>query len=204
MKKIVFGLILGILLSSGVAYAAEMVVKPNAFPVIVNGDVVDVEAYNIDGYTFLKLRDFEKAGLIVKFNETRRQIEITSNQPNGEPAKEEDAMGSVTKAKSIPEPKVLENISAITPNKNGEETFTADGVKYITGGSLYQILYDTGNYRLSGSEGNVFITKINHEAETSAKILENMPHKMYKDEGSNSMWCFEYDYYVNTILPLIK
>lgn len=202
MKKIVFGIILGIFLSSGVTYAAvELKVVPNPFPVIINGDAVEVEGYNIDGYTFLKLRDFEKAGLIVKFNETYKQIEITSNQPDGEPAKEEDAMGNVlSKAKPVTEPELLENISAITSSKNGEETFVADGVKYITVSSVYTILYEGGRYRLSGSKREVCVYSIN----PFEKILPNMPYKTYiKDDGTEG-FCFEYDYYVNTILPLIK
>lgn len=43
MKKIVFGIILGILISSGVVYAAEMVINPNPFPVLIDGVETPVE-----------------------------------------------------------------------------------------------------------------------------------------------------------------
>ena len=60
MKKIVIGLILGIFLSSGIVYAAEMVINPNPFPVLINVVETVVEGYNINGYTFLKLADLKR------------------------------------------------------------------------------------------------------------------------------------------------
>ncbi|MDD3024804.1 MAG: hypothetical protein PHE26_12995, partial [Syntrophomonadaceae bacterium] len=78
MKKIIIGFIVGALMFGIIPVMAqgELTVAPNPFPVVIDGVVTEVEGYNINGYTFLKLADFGKAGLTVKFNETAGQIEI--------------------------------------------------------------------------------------------------------------------------------
>jgi len=77
MKKIISFVVIGLLAMSMTVFAAvEMNIVPNPFPVKVNGVVTDVEGYNIDGSTFLKLSDFVKTGLDVNFNEANKEIEI--------------------------------------------------------------------------------------------------------------------------------
>ncbi len=79
MKKVISGVVIALLIISMTVYAAvEMNVLPNPFSVLVNGNVVDVEGYNIDGYTYLKLAELEKTGLMIQFNEEDGQIEISS------------------------------------------------------------------------------------------------------------------------------
>ena len=83
MKKFLIGFICGLLIMTGGVFAAtELSVIANPFPVLINGVESVVEGYNIDGFTFLKLADFKQAGIVVKFNETDRQIEITSDASN--------------------------------------------------------------------------------------------------------------------------
>lgn len=79
MKKYLSGLITGLILAlSFTVLAAELRIIPNPYPVLINGTNHTVDGYNINDYTYLKLSDFKKAGLTVKFNETDQQIEITS------------------------------------------------------------------------------------------------------------------------------
>ncbi len=80
MKKFILGFILGSLIFGATAALAEeaLQVKLNPFPILINGIKSDVEGYNINGFTFLKLADFKKTGLKVAFNETEKQIEIES------------------------------------------------------------------------------------------------------------------------------
>lgn len=85
MKKYLSGLLTGLILAlSFTVLASELNIIPNPYPVLINGTNQNVDGYNINGYTYLKLSDFKKVGLIVKFNETDQQIEITSlnNQNN--------------------------------------------------------------------------------------------------------------------------
>ncbi|MCR4430439.1 MAG: hypothetical protein NUV45_05385 [Tepidanaerobacteraceae bacterium] len=80
MKKFVSGLLTGIIIAAAFsAFAATLTVKPNTFPVIINGVKSIVDGYNINGSTYLKLTDLEKAGLKVVFNSAAKQIEITSS-----------------------------------------------------------------------------------------------------------------------------
>ncbi|MEY8321358.1 cellulase family glycosylhydrolase [Lachnospiraceae bacterium 46-61] len=53
---------------------------PNKVPIFINGNIVGLESYNIDGYTYFRLRDIaEQVGFSVIWNEKNQQIEITSN-----------------------------------------------------------------------------------------------------------------------------
>jgi len=83
MKKFLMGFICGLILMTGGIFAAtELNVVANPFPVLINDVESVVEGYNINGFTFLKLADFKQTGLVIKFNETDRQIEVTSDASN--------------------------------------------------------------------------------------------------------------------------
>jgi hypothetical protein len=58
-KQTVLSFIIGGMLFSsvGVFAATQLNVTPNKYPVVVNGENVDVEGYNIEGRTYLQLRD---------------------------------------------------------------------------------------------------------------------------------------------------
>ena len=75
MKKFLSGLIVGLLVSvSLTAFAVQLKVVPNPFPVFINGDKAQVDAYNINGSTYLKLSDLKTAGLDVKFADSKINI----------------------------------------------------------------------------------------------------------------------------------
>ncbi|MGE5631374.1 MAG: hypothetical protein ACM3TR_09795 [Caulobacteraceae bacterium] len=79
MKKFMLGFLFGALLFASVGvFAAEYVINPNPFPIVIDGVQQQVEAYNINGFTFLKLADVGKVfNRTVKFNESVPQIEIS-------------------------------------------------------------------------------------------------------------------------------
>jgi hypothetical protein len=70
-------ILLSVIFVSGFAEDALTVVL-NRFPIFINGQEEPVEAYNINGFTFLKLADVGKAipGTTIKFNEIDERIEI--------------------------------------------------------------------------------------------------------------------------------
>jgi hypothetical protein len=76
MKKFFAGLITGVLISLSVtAFAAvQLKVVPNPFPVFINGDQAQVDAYNINGSTYLKLSDLKTAGLDVTFADSKINV----------------------------------------------------------------------------------------------------------------------------------
>lgn len=75
------------------AFAANMVTTPNTYPVQLDGKNVNIESYNVDDYTYFKLRDISDAvgGFDVDFKDDT--IVLTS-QKNGLSIKEEGMFSS--------------------------------------------------------------------------------------------------------------
>lgn len=80
LQGLLAGLIISVLIIGAPVLAEEVLnVVANPFPILVDGVQDDsISALNVNGYTFLKLRDIGKIGVTVKFNETDNIIEITS------------------------------------------------------------------------------------------------------------------------------
>ncbi len=76
MKKFFAGLITGIIIAiSFTTYAAvQLKVIPNPYPVFINNTKANVQGYNINGSTYLKLSDLKTAGLDVKFADSKINI----------------------------------------------------------------------------------------------------------------------------------
>ena len=96
MKKILYlfiGLALGFALGSPAAQAIEGILAQRCTsPILLNGAPVEIEAYNINGHNYFKLRDIGKAvGFNVYWNAEDGTVQIETNRPyTGEaPAKVE-------------------------------------------------------------------------------------------------------------------
>lgn len=190
MKKIIIGFIVGALMFSIIPVMAQegLTVLPNPFPVVVDGVVTEVEGYNINGYTFLKLADFGKVGLTVKFNETQGQIEIETKE----------------KAVTIPEPtpgKGADVVSDIEKfEENGYKGIRVDGVEYYSMKSIADSIYDKGyNIGYDRNEDSLFLIKYNGAKKNSTRILTGIPYKVF--DGATHI---EKNYCLNEILPLVK
>ena len=120
-KKLLMSLLMLSLLlnATGKAFAADAITaKPTASTVIINGKIVEFEAYNISGNNFFKLRD-----LAYSLSGTKKQFEVTwdgaNNAINLTSGKPYTAVGGEMKGKGA------ENKSAIpTSSKvilNGKE-----------------------------------------------------------------------------------
>ena len=86
MKKILYliiGLALGFALSSPAAQAVEGILAQRCTsPILLNGAPVEIEAYNINGHNYFKLRDIGKAvGFNVYWNAEDRTVQIETGQP---------------------------------------------------------------------------------------------------------------------------
>ncbi|MTI49449.1 MAG: hypothetical protein FH761_16575 [Firmicutes bacterium] len=90
MKKFITGFVIAAILFSLAPSLADtnlkdIIASPNNYPIYVNGEDVDVEAYNIDGYTYLKIANIANVfndGTEVMFNQTKEIIEITHKRNN--------------------------------------------------------------------------------------------------------------------------
>ena len=96
MKKILYlliGLALGFALGSPAAQAIEGILAQRCTsPILLNGAPIEIEAYNINGHNYFKLRDIGKAvGFNVYWNAEDGTVQIETNRPyTGEaPAKVE-------------------------------------------------------------------------------------------------------------------
>lgn len=76
MKKYFAGLITGIIIAiSFTTYATvQLKVIPNPYPVFINNTKANVQGYNINGSTYLKLADLKATGLNVKFADSKITI----------------------------------------------------------------------------------------------------------------------------------
>jgi hypothetical protein len=195
MKKIIIGFIVGALMFGIIPVMAEgeLTVVPNPFPVLIDGVVTEVEGYNINGYTFLKLADFGKAGLTVKFNETDKQIEISSTK----------------KAVITPEPipdKGDDVASDIQVYEEGNyDVVKIDGVEYYCEKSIppWYDLYAKGyGVGYDKATGTAFLMKYNGDVkqyDDYTVLLQNIPQTNYKGKTY-----IEKNFYINSVLPLIE
>jgi hypothetical protein len=80
LKTLVIGIIIGVMLTSSIGVFAEgIAVLLNPYPILVNGQTADIEAYNINGRTFLALGDVAKYfNATATLNETTKQIEVNT------------------------------------------------------------------------------------------------------------------------------
>lgn len=215
MKKICIFIVLAFVLVVSPVYADDgLVVNPNPFPVLINGVVTEVEAFNINGYTYLKLADMSKAGLEVKFNETLRRIEITSTSlipPMNTPREEGE--------KNMQEPEVplnkygLPDFTNYTGKKPAIERegryyyFTYNGVRYICAENYMRGASDNlfpSNYRFEQTivngklSGVIQFAKKDRETRKEIILIEEVPYAKHVDIF------IPYDYLTNTILPLTQ
>ena len=97
------GVVAGALLFGGVAaYAAGVTAERSTHKIFIDGEQVELEAYNIDGANYVKLRDIgETVGFEVYWDGTV-QIETDRAYTGEAPAREEDDI-EVTTASTMVE-----------------------------------------------------------------------------------------------------
>ena len=164
MKKTVFGLILGLLLGvTTTVYAAS--ITNNAFPILVNGAVESVQAYNIDGYTYLKLADVGNClDATVKFNESSKRIEITTSQSvSNEGTRVNDA---IKKEEYIFKSDVLD-LSGMPFNDHKGEVIQQNGEFYLTASaftknSIFEKPYTEMTFKINDNEIKVSLSDTNY------------------------------------------
>ena len=61
LKKFVCGLLVGVIISGLVGVYAVNQIYDNPYSIYVNGEQKQIQGYNIDGYSYFKLRDIAQA-----------------------------------------------------------------------------------------------------------------------------------------------
>ncbi len=186
-KQLILGTVIGLIFIPITAFATiNLNIATNPYPVIVDGIETDVDGYNINGSTYLKLKDFEKAGLEVKFNSDNKQIEVSTSAGT--------ASGSQAQDNSEP---------ATNSQITSKPTSTPDGItnidewegKYYIGTSYIDNKCKKTGYSF---EFNIKLQKWQLLKDDTV-ILEDVPITMTYSYGS-----VEYTYYINNIMPIIS
>lgn len=203
-KSFILGFLTAALLLSALPIGAavqEYILKPSTAKLVVDGVEVKDEKlpvlYLEPGYNYIPAATFraicDKIEVGFQYDDKASTIKIDTKVEKseaGETVKEGNSMSETIE--------YLSSISNLTKSGD-EETFVSDGVKYITGPSLNTILYKS-KFKLVANLNGSSIQVL----ETGLLVLDNIPLRLYKDNKDNERACFEYDYYLNTILPLIK
>ena len=201
-KQFVLGVLAGAILFSGAVFAANgLNIKANPYPVLINGQASPVSGYNIDGYTFLKLADFKKAGLKVIFNESDSQIEITSvsqnvyNTPISQVSDDTSSNNSDSIVKKEPH-----KISYIYIEENGQQ---------------FNCFQHNDNIYISPSNINLYITasKLHKKRIDTSKLGEGIYYLKTQEEvqyDKSKLFTteknigFELEYFKNTFIPNLE
>lgn len=145
MKKFISGLITGIIvcLSLTTFAAVSLNVIPNPYSVLINGHKTQVDGYNINESTYLKLRDFEKAGLKVDFQNNNILITSQTQSINNT---EVDTMSKTT------------NLKITT--YNGCKAIEQNGIIYVDAHylNLFNLKYDSNAQTITFTKNNKTIS----------------------------------------------
>ena len=184
-KQFVAGFAICLILLSAIfitGFAEGFTVLPNPYPITLNGAEISVEAYNINGFTFLKLADVGKAipGTTIKFNEINEVIEINSAEASLPETMDESEVMSMSTGETI----------KYTPD--GIEARQYKGMYTVSIGR-FKLKYKDTEYKLSPAS--------DRDGYSITKNGEILIDKIQLIEGT---YFFEYDYYCNNILPLLN
>jgi hypothetical protein len=200
MKKFILGFIVAAVLFSAIPVGAavqEYILTSTAAKIVVDGievksDVLPIMAY--EGYNYIPAAMFRdicgKIGVGFEWDNTAKEIQITTD--------------TITTSTGI------SNEIKVTNNKSPDGILinTINGDCYI---SIYSFIscyrgkYEFAPDSLLGGNTNEFVLVCINDGGKSVKdgtvILRNIP---LVSDGGTEKNCIPYDYYVNTVLPLIN
>lgn len=119
-KELFVGIVLGAMIFGGISIFADgtLNVYLNPFKITVNGVEKDIEGYNINEYSYFKLRDIgEQVGFDVDFKEDTIMINTSTNA-------------------------ITENTSATSVGNDGFNYVTMDGEEYISCKDVDSFMWD--------------------------------------------------------------
>lgn len=151
MKKLITGILIGSIATISITAFAQYVVNPNPYPVLIDGETVDIEGYNINDKTYFQLRDVgDNVGFRVDF---ANDMILVNTAPLPTPT----PVPTIAPA-SVPLPEI--------------ETEIIDGVEYVSKSNIEEMLNSIGlgDYEFSAT---MFYDKTRSDGET---LLENIPH----------------------------
>lgn len=230
MKKFVLGIIVGALLFGSAVFAADTLnIIKNPFPILINSKPTEVDGYNINGHTYLKVADLKKANLEVLFNETEKQIEISTtadfvpvkflgmNAYNYEDdiyislkdiiANEDDIMDDLLNASNSSNATYIEvqhgegeqNVDIESYERDEIEITKIDGVEYIDSGFILKKLLWDYMSFYSFSYGEKAQF---YNVKTREVIYDNIEYLKLRIDNRVKTF-IKYDFWIEKIVPII-
>lgn len=186
-RQLLIGIIIGAVIFSGFYVVAEQVydVLPNHFTIKVDGTEKKIEGYNINGYSYFKLRDIgEQVGFNVDFKEetilieTQNEVRIETSNYNSD----------------LPQ-KTPDDLSVKTINNKAYVHIVDIDMKWREKG--YMVHENTDN------EPHTCVLFLNDKRDENGLTTSESVLYTYKYESPELRWLIDYDTYVNEIMPLL-
>lgn len=175
IKSITLGILIGAIATLSITALADYIVNPNTYPVLVDGQEVGIEGYNINDNTYFKLRDIgDKMGFSVDFADNTIIINSTTSTPEPEPTPIPTARPGLSPLPELP-------------------TETRQGVEYVSKYDINDMLESIGLDDFS-IIGNDFY----NNADVLNPLITDIP--IY-EQGIDLI---PLDYYNSTIVPIIN
>jgi len=117
-KSFLSGIVVGSLIVSS-AVATNAVIQKTTSPIIVNGEKIEFNAYNIDGYNYFRIKDLGKElNFSVLWDEEKQQVLIDTSKPYEEQVKIEENIGEVKEEKTEEVIKITQSDAPFRPLTN--------------------------------------------------------------------------------------
>jgi hypothetical protein len=223
-KQLLIGILIGILIAAVPVGAAvqEYILKQSECKIVVDGEVVKGELPLLimdPGFNYIPAAEFrsicDKMGIGFEFDSPTKEIRIDTAQVKAEPTPVPEIIPNEkgeTEEMEVPLNKYglpdFSNYDGQRPPKEDDGTnvyFTYDGVKYI---SIYtfpnhpKLLPPDYRFEIGVENG-----KLNDIISFKKRNLETMEWDILIEEVPYthiSVMCIRYDYYQNTVLPMIE
>lgn len=207
IKTLIVGIIIGAVAAVSITALAEYITTPNPYPVKVNGEVVQVEGYNINDSTYFKLRDVADAvgGFSVDFADDTIIVSTDGGKaPTSTPvptATDTPDTELVASVSATPNPKLpLYRYGGDEYNPNAhidEHTFSSDGlvIDTLEDGKQYVETLDIESVYNIKAYGYVFGTNCIYDQQYNI-VLDNMVISEHYD--------IELNYYETVLRPWLQ
>lgn|GEM_PF-5325236 len=217
-RQLIIGIVIGFILASSVVLGADVIRNSyfnSELKLAINGhQVEDVRIVTVElegeqwGRNYYSIADLIKAlndygGISAKVDfdsETKTtvvEIEQKTEYVTPVPENNSQRKGDIEMDKPLIE--TITDITDMNIDDMGMGYFYSNGEKYITGVSLGAAIAETKDLGIEIRARTFIFRKSDNSI-----VLDNIPVYGYIDANGNPRSCIKYDYFANTILPIIE
>lgn len=206
MKKFICGLLCGAVLCTAIGVFAVNSIYENPYRITVNGAEKQIQGYNIDDYSYFKLRDIADAvgGFNVNFDNDTIVLN-TNNEKVSVPTSTPNNNVSVPAPKSTPNPKLLVDYAPEYFETDWLE-LTSDGIPLAVSVSNSSCVWEDGNkYVSKGDIRKVYDVKAHGYKFGTNCIMDDQYNKIIDNFVlSSDGYSIELNYYETVLRPWLQ